>query len=812
MRNDRSRTEVRALALLLAATLAACGAEGSAPVGASAPGPTDPAVADPDAELDRAWRLLEVDRRPDEADAALRALAEDPSVPRRVRGRAILGCARVARLRDDRPRAEALLRRVREEFGDLPGLRTESTAEAALLAGSSTRWVGGLLVVHPGQFLDLDSCGIFGAPRSPAGGAAEVAGRTDGVEMLVAATFDAAFEEIPAWISPAPWRRVTTDMGSAAWIQVLESGRRGTGGGSWIRWYTRTSGTGAPLPGPRNAFCLGRGDAIEVHFAEDPRYESYRVESRPAFDAPFDEVREVRSGPVVFAEARSDSVRGFRITGRTPAGDEGLPVIVQGTTASRGIRTGSAVLEAGRPSEGRHSLDFATGAVGPSGDLTLVAMYGNASSAGIEDSSGRRLAGTPEPGRSAWPATGASEARLQVPGGDWIAVPIRGGGIARARIDIDGGARTVVLDWEANPDADSFPEPWTPRVETVEGAPTRIAITGLGAGWRVVELVAEDLRAGDGPPRTVPVGDGIAVDEEGLPGTILRYTGRAVDSLGRSGVTVSFVVRRVEAAVHEGEFEFHYGQSWSFDRESLVAARDADLSFARCAGGISSVTLRAPGGIATLAEVAASEEHGSTVEALLEAVARVDPAGFRGRPEGHGDSRRPSSDVGVVRTRLGGWVKYAVAGRARDGNWQTRPIRIRYAYNPGAPIFREGVEPASWAGGIGLAVEPPDGAFQRALARVRVEERTEEADATVRRLATESHRIRFRGAPLTALGEFLTERGFRVRLDPDALDVSLSMEVAAGVPLLEGVLHLVRIGYEVRVERDGTLVVVKSAK
>ena len=51
---------------------------------------------------------------------------------------------------------------------------------------------------------------------------------------------------------------------------------------------------------------------------------------------------------------------------------------------------------------------------------------------------------------------------------------------------------------------------------------------------------------------------------------------------------------------HDGEFKFHYKQGFDFKTGKVVDQPEGDVVFARCAGGIASITLEAASGATTL--------------------------------------------------------------------------------------------------------------------------------------------------------------------------------------------------------------------
>ena len=202
-------------------------------------------------------------------------------------------------------------------------------------------------------------------PATPAGGRGEVHCPESRVEFLVPHAEDrTGMADAMPWLADVSWRAVTSDLGNQSWVQVLPGP-----GAAALRFATRLSGAGAILAPPRDPCCLGRGDAIEVHFDPDPAYASYRVERRAGPDAPFAEAARIVASPYRDPASVPGIRWGYRITGITASGDEGIPVVVQGTTASAGLAAGSDTIDLGGTTQ---RLDLVRGAiVQEGGDLLL---------------------------------------------------------------------------------------------------------------------------------------------------------------------------------------------------------------------------------------------------------------------------------------------------------------------------------------------------------------------------------------------------------------------------------------------------------
>ena len=172
--------------------------------------------------------------------------------------------------------------------------------------------------------------------------------------------------------------------------------------------------------------------------------------------------------------------------------------------------------------------------------------------------------------------------------------------------------------------------------------------------------------------------------------------------------------------VRTGEFRIHFRQSWSIEGDVLANDDRSDVTFRTCAGGISSVTLAAAGGIVGLERVVGrdfdplsrstgmkpirrSRPDPASSIALLDRIVSFDPKAVSWSTEADGDDRSPASDVFLVRTRHGGWAKLAIVDRdTSTGNWQENPVTIRYAFNAHEPVFEESAPETDVTAGIGL--------------------------------------------------------------------------------------------------------------
>jgi len=149
------------------------------------------------------------------------------------------------------------------------------------------------------------------------------------------------------------------------------------------------------------------------------------------------------------------------------------------------------------------------------------------------------------------------------------------------------------------------------------------------------------------------------------------------------------LARRLGVGSHSGEFSIHYKQGFNFRTRRIDFTENADLQFSQCAGGISSVTFQARGGITSLEHILGRRSSDMNAATLQQAVASADPNAIRLRNSARGDSRTPESDVFIMRTRDGGWVCFAIIERGANapGGRQELPVKIRYTYHVDRPEF-----------------------------------------------------------------------------------------------------------------------------
>lgn len=659
---------------------------------------------DAEAVLSEAWHLLEVDRKPEQALERYETL-RGSSNPASVRARALLGMARANRLLG---RAEAAERCVDEAFRLSPELA--AVREAMRRDGPDakrSRYMGGTVRLAEAQGLDLDGGGVFPGRATPAGGRVEIFNGPEGAQRPPGAKVDAAFSRRVSYPGPRAWLRVVTDEERVAWFQVLVPGRQPV-----IRFVTRITGANGILPEVRNTFCLGGGDGggIALHFDPMLEFTSYRIEMRRDASASFEPLAKVAKPPFLHTDAEPGVRYTYRLTGLDKDGNAGIPTTLLGTTKSHGLFSGTLDMRRGE------SFDLLTGVkVSEGGDLKLVNTYGGSSAARFIDAHGqavRAIAPTAIPPRTLWDGQSAEHANY-VEDGLQFMVQLRGGGIARCRLQMRDGRRggpEATVHYDVQPDGMAFPEAPTLTVER-DSQGVRVRVHGLEPGMQVTEVTVRDLLQ-DTPPRVLTRAEGAAsfldtlVDPDGEP--LLRYEATPVDKHGRRGATARGEFDGSNPGVRTGTFRMHYKQGYSFRRQAVVPVEEADVVFSGCAGGISSIELTAPGGIVgmerSLRPPLLRNRRAGDPALLAEAVLGVDPEKLRMRGRADGDDRRPAADVFVVKMRDGSWARLAIVQRDEraKGGWEKKKATFKFAWNPKEPWF--GSEPQS-----ATAIVRPDG-------------------------------------------------------------------------------------------------------
>ncbi len=713
MRGMRTRRGVCAAALI-AGVLAACGGETSRPAtgtGTPATAPPRDASADLEQRYAQAWQLAEMDGRPADATRLFREIADHPDAPDALRARSLLGLARAARAAGDRDAADVALRTIEESYAALPGVRDAAREERARLTGSVAVWSRVDATCFAGQSVDLDSGSLVTGRALDDGGAAELTLRDGAPLFLVAKSADDGFTQSLGVDDPRPWWRVRTDRGADAWVCVTP-----VGGSARVEALVRRGGANGPvLPVPR-ATCVGDAGAIDVVFRAIPSARSYRVERRTAPGAPYVRVGETATPRYHDTDVRDGVRYGYRVVAVAASGDESPPATVQGTTAGRGVFAGSCVLG---NEAGRRSVDLLTGDYAADGDITLTGTYGGQSSASFVDGAGRPVpAPHGDARRNGMNADWTPGDGVQIAVGATFEVALQGGGAARVRLDMPDDAWHVTLHYEVDPDAPPFAR--APEIAFDERADgTELRVT-TAAGQTVREIRAHDPFDAHAD-RTLHVTDGVVFDPLCTPGTSWDYEAVAVDGDGRRSPRGRASCNRLPDEVRRGTFEICYREGWSIDRDAPAAAGEADIVCVNCAGGISSMTFRAPRGIVTLESVVGRDASAPSATrlapAVLGLVAADDARMTPWKDDAHTNAREPASNVLVLRTLRGGYARLALVERRKSGNWTRSPAVFEYAYNPRVPRFEEADERAQVVRGVVLAPAAVPASLARDAAR-----------------------------------------------------------------------------------------------
>ncbi|MBI3819834.1 MAG: hypothetical protein HY286_14150 [Planctomycetes bacterium] len=642
---------------------------------------------------ERAWSLLEVDRKPAEAMKQFEAVFAAADTTKTTRAKCLVGIARCAEMSGNKSLAAEKYREVLEKYSDVSTAAQE--AAARLSTTSTARWISGIQQLSSGQFLDLDTGGIYAEKETPAGSKAEIGFIASGrIDLLVETDDGRAMAACVPWLSDAPWRRLTTDLGRASWIQIVDDPPRPV-----VRFVTRIAGGGEILPQPANLCCVGRKGTIEVWFDNNPQYKSYRVERREGAHGSFAPAGSINNPPFIDINVHDGKRYGYRLTGLASVGDEGIAGVVQGTTRSAGVTVRTFELK-----RDKHMIDLLAGEhVIEGGDLTLDQLFGSGDKAAFLDSKRMLVPAAPfdhfrspygikrDPAVHIYPYIEASDAFL---------VRIDGGGIARCtwenhfaeQRDGEVSLRAVIY-----PDADAFPP--GPKLTIRRDGNRNIISVEAPAGATVDTVAARALIGGEELTTMLPVKDGAASGAASKE-DIYEYRASYVDVHGRRSPETVIIDNRLAAKAREGEFEFHYQQGYSIERHSIVPNGEADVVFSSCAGGITCVTLASAGGIINYNEPFRKKDlMGVRATTLFDALRSANPALIKFTEEANADSREGPSDVFLLRTRNGGFAKLVIAERENDapGGWTKLNVKVKYCYNPAAPIFTEGVSGADGA-------------------------------------------------------------------------------------------------------------------
>src|SRR5262249_9345154 len=150
-----------------------------------------------------------------------------------------------------------------------------------------------------------------------------------------------------------------------------------------------------------------------------------------------------------------------------------------------------------------------------------------------------------------------------------------------------------------------------------------VRVVGGPAGFSATAISARDPRTDD-PAVELTIADGGAIDPKGGPGALREYLAVGVDRFGRRSAPATLTLNRLPSESHEGSFGFHYQQGYSIELDRVVDAAEADLVFSSCAGGISSITLTAPGGILSLEGVIGRDHDAPSAGRLFEMILGAD--------------------------------------------------------------------------------------------------------------------------------------------------------------------------------------------
>jgi len=180
----------------------------------------------------------------------------------------------------------------------------------------------------------------------------------------------------------------------------------------------------------------------------------------------------------------------------------------------------------------------------------------------------------------------------------------------------------------------------------------------------------------------------VALDDRTGAVTLYRQARRQAAGIAKLEKRIDEALKRIGRTAHSGTFRFHYKQGFRFKTGKVVDPREADVVFADCAGGISSIDLAASGGIVNLSETRWPRDANLEPQQLFDGLAGAFARNLDLKAEAEADSRTPDSNVFILRTRDGGWAKLAVIHRG-DGHasWQKWLATIVYSYHPDRPEF-----------------------------------------------------------------------------------------------------------------------------
>lgn len=650
-------------------------------------------------QYDDVWYLLEVERKPAVALQQFEELAARAETTKIVRAKCYLGIAKCNELLGNKDAAIAKWREAREKFGEFPFVAQEVTAR--LSNTTNARFITGIQRLATGQHLDLDTGGVFSEPRALTGAVAEI--QFNNLESLnfttdLADAPDAA-STVP-WLSDAAWKRTTTDLDHTSWIQVLAAAP-----GPVIRYITKISGSGELLPTPGNLCCVGLDHNIQVWFDADSRYQQYRVERRASPESPWTVAGLVEQPPFVDLNI-PDGVRvGYRVTGITAAGDEGIPGSTQGTVKSAGVVRGTVIFDA----ENRQ-VDLVTGKfVTNGGDLRLTGTFGGAQSASFSDYTNSAAVYCNESvqsvrSRFALDSDAFPESTYYASEGESMLIPMRGGGVAmcRWRVPDRKDPGRIRVDYEYLLDADAFPA--SPEL-TITGAEGNVNIHVVAAPGTAVENIYMKDVLKNSPPIAIPVNDGMAILNNPAE-SILELRATAADRLRRATRETIIIVNRLPDRPVSGTISLKIGEGFSFAHRAKASLDEADLICVSTAGGNQSIHFRGTE-LINCEQLFQGRKPGDSVKQIYDSIVGLEPGELISSSKVHSDSRSPASDVIIVRPRLGGFVKIMIQTRGQAPDWRDSEIVMNYVYNPREPRFVDAL-PDEFATVSGLILKDTD--------------------------------------------------------------------------------------------------------
>lgn len=556
--------------------------------------------------------------------------------------------------------------------------------------------LSGVRALRTGQLLDLDTGGVFERSLSLPGLVAEMEALDHTTKLLVDGTLDESFADALPWLADAPWHRVTTEQGRTAWVQSMWHR------GMQIRFVTKLD-DGPLLRAPRDGFCLGSERSIAVWFDVDRAYARYRIERRSDDGDEYARIATIDTPPFVDGDVHAQVRYSYRITGIAADGRVGLSLVTGGTTASRGVRHLRLVLDAGS----QPKIDLLRGEVVADGfDLQLSSTHrrsdGEIRQAMFQDRRGLYLEHpSRQDERGPWFPLNVpprpDPGRERNVAGVWHLLALRGGGTARFRWFPHGEKQELQLECEASLDAEALPV--VPRLEltrAMDEVQLRLERVGPYSFDRVVvrDAVTQSVL------REIPVIAGFARDPQVAERQILIYEAIGMDRHGRSSPRAEAELVTGPPVPESGRFTLHCQQGWSFTLACHVPRRLADVWYESAAGGNSSIELEADAGLCNLERAARGEhqeldhESGSVAAALVRGITMLVESEIPWSQNISLDDDSPKSEVVVLRTRRGGFVKLARIAQENDRGWTENRTQFEFVHNPLEPKFAQG-DPAT---------------------------------------------------------------------------------------------------------------------